>query len=94
MKEYKNFPPYYNFIQVLDVAPSSLKAYIKLWQMRDDKNKVVINKKEVRNHFLISPTLLRNKMLELVGQGIISVGESPSNFVVNLNETKTIEIQT
>ncbi len=84
MKDYDDFPPCPYFLTVLKHYPESAYVYITLWNMADDKNCAACSKSKIRNQFLISKTLFRNKLLSLVDLGLISVTESNNFFDVEL----------
>jgi hypothetical protein len=71
-----DLPPYPYLVQVINNQPKSASTYIELWRQRDGKNKVSVDKQEIRNKFLIAPTKFRNELYGLVREGLINVHES------------------
>lgn len=86
MIEYKNFPPHESLVQVLKGAPHAAHTYVELWKMRNKKNQVVIQKEGIRSKLFLSPTILRNRIIELVALGLASLDESLDNFNIRLFE--------
>lgn len=82
--EYDQFPPYPYFIDVLKHAPLALQSYIDLWNLRDKEGRVILNKKEIRNILLITPTKLKGHLYELIDLSLASVDESPLMLVIDL----------
>ena len=72
----QQLPPYDYLMQIINHHPSSSATYIEAWRSRDDKDKLVIAKKEIRKKFLISPSKFRNDLLNIAKEGLINVHES------------------
>jgi len=73
-----DIPPYAYLSQVLKHCPLSASTYLELWRHKDKKHKVVIDKEQIRNTFLVAPTKFRNDCFTLVNEGLINVNESKS----------------
>ena len=91
MNEYSNFPPFAYLKIILNSCPESALLYIDLWKRKDYADQFVVQRKDIRNAFLISPTLFRNLILPIVGQGLINFEESPKFFVINLTSFDEID---
>ena len=84
MQEYIHFPPYKYFIRVLKSCPKSALLYSLLWKKRGKKMSLVVDKKEIRREFLMSPTLFRNLLSPLMFLNIITFMESDIQYLVNV----------
>lgn len=80
MLDYKEFPPVNSFYKVLKHCPECALTFIKLWDDRDEKGHITIEKMDVRNHFHISPTILRNNCLELRDEQVLEFEENEHYF--------------
>jgi hypothetical protein len=81
MHSYEDFPPYPYFYSVLKSHPKAAWLYIQLWQARDEESKVRCSLGDVRDLFLISPTIFRNQLMDLVALGILSVINRKNNHI-------------
>lgn len=86
MKDYSDFPPCPYFLTVLKHSPEAAYIFVRLWQMNTDVDVdfITCHKKNIRNVFLTTPTIFRNKLMSLVDLGLISVTENPSTYIVEL----------
>lgn len=79
-----DLPPYPYLAQILSHCPKAASTYISIWRARDENNAITVNKSEIRNSFLITPTRFKNDMLVLVKEGLISVEESPKMLQIDV----------
>jgi retron-type reverse transcriptase len=84
MRNYSDFPPCPYFLSVLKHAPESAYLYYLLWHHSDDDCKLSYLKTQIKNSFLISTTLFKNRLFSLVDLGLISVNESPNYIDIEL----------
>ena len=82
MLDYSYFPPVESLYKVLKHCPDCALVFIKLWDERDEKGHLTIEKTDVRNIFHLSPTILRNSCLELRDEQIIEFEENDKYFVI------------
>jgi hypothetical protein len=75
MKDYSDFPPFKYFLRVLKSCPDSALLYAQIWQKRGAKMCLVLNKREVRKNYLISPTMFRNLLAPLAFLNLINFNE-------------------
>jgi hypothetical protein len=69
-------PPYQYLSQILNNSPLAAATYVEIWRHKDVKNKLTIDKDQVRNQFLVAPTKFRNDLYTLVRSGLVSVEET------------------
>lgn len=84
MKDYKDFPPIKYFIRVLKSCPQSAFLYTQLWQKKDRHNYLVMDKKDSRKDFLLSPTIFRNLLSHLVILNLVYFIENDGKIQVNI----------
>jgi len=85
---YADFPPINLFKRVLYSSPHSALIYAEMWQLKPTSNVISIKRKEVKNRFLISPTLFRNHLLALGRLDLISFEEPGEFFMIKFNAGK------
>lgn len=78
MNNFFNFelPPYQYLLQVLNNHPLAAATYVEVWRQKNKENKISIDKREIRNKFLVAPTKFRNDLYQLVREGLLNVHES------------------
>lgn len=84
MSEYKDFPPFQYLLSVLKTAPESALLYVDLWKNKHEDNSVVINKNTVLHDYLISKTKIRNLLIPLIGIGLLSMKDHPTEYRIDL----------
>lgn len=84
MMEYSSFPPCPYFVQILRHFPEAAFLYCKLWESRNIHNKLAVKKKDIFNIFLISPTVFRNRIVNLMEEGLVSFEQTPQFFYIEL----------
>ena len=80
---YSHFPPINLFKKVLQGCPQTALIYVSLWELNRKKQRITIKRDDVKNRFLISPTLFRNHLLSLSRLEILSFEETPDYFLVD-----------
>jgi hypothetical protein len=83
MLDYTTFPPIQNFLQVLKHCPECALTFTKLWGDKDKNGHITVEKMDVRNHFNISPTILRNNCLDLHDEQILVYEETDRYFFID-----------
>lgn len=86
MHDYVDYPPQAYLEIILQNCPDAAMIYVYLWQMSDELNQVVIEKKDIRNTFLISPTVFRRHLCSIVCEGLSEVDDCPNLYIVRLLE--------
>lgn len=84
MSEYEEFPPYQYFLSVLKSCPGSALLYVDLWKNKNEDCTYKIMKHDSINEFLMSKTMLRGKLIPLVGLGLISMRDHPEYYKIEL----------
>ena len=82
MKNYDEFPPLNLFKKVLQISPSSAYLYASIWACKPSSHHLSIRIKDVKPHFLISPTLFRNHLLALARLNLLSFDETVEFFTI------------
>lgn len=83
MDDYSHFPPLNLFKRVLKAFPECALLYACLWALKPKCNHISVRRKEVKNHFLISPTIFRNYLIELNRLDLLSFDETSEFFVIS-----------
>lgn len=83
------YPPY--LIHVLDHCPQAAALYTRLWNAKDHHNKVVIGKKQVKQHFFLTQKKFNDYALLLVKEGLANVDETPSALHIELIDFDDVE---
>lgn len=84
MAGYLEFPPFPYFMQVLRHFPDCAYFYSKLWSCRNDENKIAIKKLDIGIIFLMSTTKFRNKLINLLEEGLVSFETTPEFYYIEL----------
>lgn len=82
MNDYADFPPVKLFKRSLLISPKTSLLYLDIYKLRTPGGNFVIQRKDVKKQFLISPTLFRNHLLALSRIDILSFEENPSSYVI------------
>ncbi len=77
---YSEFPPIKYFIRVLTSCPRSALLYAQIWEKKNKDMLLSVKKKDIRKHFLISPTMFRNLLAPLMVLNLIHFVESDDKF--------------
>lgn len=78
------YPPYNYLKEVLTNCPKAGLLYLQLWEYADDSWELIVPKKNIRDKFLMSPTRLRNDLMNLVREGFVSVHETKKDYKFEL----------
>jgi hypothetical protein len=84
MLDYSKFPPINYFYKALKHCPQSALLFANLWEGKDHKGHLTVDKLDVRNHFNITPTMFRNLCLELVDEEILEIDENDKYYFVDI----------
>jgi len=71
----KDLPPALFLEQVVQHYPEAAYSYLQIWRERDEKNSVRILKNNAKMQFLKGYAKLRNDLLKLVNEGLVSLLE-------------------
>jgi hypothetical protein len=91
MMEYSAFPPCPYFIQILRHFPDAAMLYYKLWASKNKKHSLSVKKQDIFNIFLVSPTIFRNRMANLMEEGMLSFESTPEFYYIELIAFDEIE---
>lgn len=81
--QYTDFPPCPYFLQVLRHFPDAAMLYYKLWGSRNHDNKLSIKKDDIFSIFLVSPTIFRNRIVNLMEEGLLSFETTPKFYYID-----------
>ncbi len=84
MMEYSSFPPCPYFTQILRHFPQAAMLYCKLWGSKNKQYKLAVDKQDIFNIYLISPTLFRNRIVKLMEEGLLSFELTPEFYYIEL----------
>jgi len=84
MMDYSDFPPCPYFMQILRHFPECALLYCKLWGSKNTNYALAINKSDIFTNFLISPTVFRNRLVNLMEEGLLSFESSPVFYYIEL----------
>lgn len=79
-----DYPPYPYLHQVLSHCHKAGLTYMDLWKQRDDKNKVIVGKDEIRTKFLSTTHTFHHNLLLLAKEGLVNVDERPNSLIIEL----------
>lgn len=85
MQNYSEFPPVKYFVRVLKGCPKSALLYVQVWKNKSEQGNLLINKNDVRRHYLISPTMFRNLLAPLMFLSLIRFVEGDDHFQINIS---------
>ena len=85
MKGYKEFPPFAYFLRVLKCCPKSAFLYVQMWGKKNKSPGVVVNKKDIRRDYFITPTIFRNLLEPLRFLNLLSFTESEEKFKIEIS---------
>lgn len=71
-------------MQVLRHYPHTAYFYSKLWNCRNDDNKLAIGRDDIFTIFLISPTVFKNRLINLLEEGLLSFETTPEFYYIEL----------
>lgn len=57
-----------------------------LWKQRDNENKVIIGKDEIRTKFLSTTHTFHHNLLLLAKEGLVNVDERPNSLIIELTD--------
>jgi len=80
--QYADFPPFPYFLQVLRHYPETALLYYKIWSSKNLDHKLAIKKQDIFNTFLISPTVFRNRLVNLMEEGLVSFESTPKFYYI------------
>jgi hypothetical protein len=89
--DYNIFPPLKYFLRVLKSCPKSALIYMQLWEKKNKHSKLIIQKKDIRKEYLISPTMFRNLLSPLMFLNLIIFLESDEKFQIDILGPKVNE---
>lgn len=84
MMGYSNFPPFPYFMQILRHFPNSAMLYIKLWSEKNDHHAIKVKKSDISKVFLLTPTNFRNRLFNIMEEGLASVRQTPDFYHIEL----------
>ena len=83
MNGYHEFPPFDKLKKVLYNCPQAALLYIKLNTLNENRKRLSIKKKEVKQKLLLSQTLLRNHLFAISRLDLLTFEETPDYFLVD-----------
>lgn len=87
MNDYSEFPPINLFKKILRNGPQAALQFVDLWKIRPkSRRKIVIDRRDIKTHFMISPTIFKNNLLTLGREEIICFEETKDHFLINFIE--------
>jgi hypothetical protein len=84
MKDYSEFPPLKYFTRVLKNCPKAALLYIEIWRKKSKQMITVIQKKDIRKEYLMSPTMFRNLLAPLMFINLISFNENDEKYRIDI----------
>jgi hypothetical protein len=81
-----DYPPYPYLEIVLKTCPKAARLYLKLWRDRDENHALIIDRKEIKKQFLLTPGALLDKLMLLAEEGLVCVYEHPTLLRIELTE--------
>lgn len=84
MTDYSEFPPIKYFIRALKGCPKSALLYAQIWKRKGKTTGLIMEKKNVRKDYLISPTMFRNLLAPLMFLNLIHFVESDDKFQIDV----------
>ncbi len=78
-----DYPPYPYLYQVALYCPKAVITYMQLWEKRNKNScKTTIIKSDLKNQYLTTATKLKNDLLLLMREGLLSIVEETSYSLV------------
>ena len=85
MSDYNEFPPLKYFTRALKGCPKSALLYLQIWKNKEIPHwNLMINKKDIRKDYLISPTMFRNLLAPLMLLNLITFIECDGQFQIDI----------
>lgn len=84
MKDYSEFPPLKYFTRVLKSCPKCALLYIQLWKKKSKRMNLIVERRDIRKEYLISPTMFRNLLAPLMFLNLIHFMESDDKFQIDI----------
>jgi len=81
---FKTTPPLPYLLPLAQHHPLAVETYILLWQKKDKKNKVFIQKMDLKSEFLMPKQRFTNSLRDIVKEGLANVEETKSQYIVEL----------
>lgn len=86
MNDYATFPPLNFLKRILQSFPQCALIFISLWTLKTKLKRISIKKKDIKNTFLISPTLFRNHLLSFGRLDLLTFQETPEYFQIDFSD--------
>lgn len=80
----QTYPPYFYLKEVLTNCPKAGLLYMTLWEHCDENLKFKVKKLHVKEIFLCSLTRVKNDLLLLLREGLVSFTENNSSMEFEL----------
>lgn len=77
-------PPMPYLLSLAQHQPLAIETYLLLWQKKDNKSIVRVPKLELKSEFLMPKQRFTNSLRGLVKEGLASVEETNSQYIVEL----------
>lgn len=71
-------------MQILRHFPEAAMLYCKLWGSRNSTNQLAVKKQDIFSIFLVSPTVFRNRIVNLMEEGLLSFETTPESYYIEL----------
>lgn len=84
MMQYTNFPPCPYFLQILRHYPESAMLYYKIWGSKNENYKLAVRKENIFDIFLVSATIFKNRLVNLMEEGLLSFESTPEFYYIEL----------
>lgn len=84
MQEEHNYPPYFYLKAVLTNCPKAGLLYLTLWDHCDDNLKFKVKKSHTKDVFLCSLTRVKNDLLLLIREGLVSFTENMDSMTFEM----------
>jgi len=84
-------PPLLYLEQVAEHCPKAVSTYLLIWREKDKQGKLIIDKDEIKNNYLTTLTKLKNNLVLLVKEALISIHETPNALHIEVVEWNDID---
>jgi len=71
-------------MQILRHFPDTAMLYCKIWGSKNKHHKLSVKKQDIFNIFLISPTVFKNRLVNLMEEGLLSFKSTPKFYYIDL----------
>lgn len=87
-KEHMDFspqlPPYVFVTQVASHAPLAMSLYLKIWDRKKHDHKLIVNKKSIKDDFLMHPIRFGNMLMQLCEESLLSYKFDGKKYLIEI----------